>query len=253
MARAAQRDLAVEHRPENIRDRLARPKGQSALGDFVLGGVDGVVTTFAVIAGSAGGQLSVGAILILGFANLVADGFSMGVSNYLGTRSRQQEVSRARADEVWQLDANPDGERREIREIFAAKGLEGSALDHVVDVITSDREIWIDTMMAEELKLSEFSARPLRAAFATFAAFLLCGLIPMLPFFVVNAPFGSMALASTAFAGATFLGLGVAKGMVLGLPPLRSGLQTLAIGGVAAALAYLTGVLLHQMFGIAAS
>ena len=223
------------------------------LGDFVLGGVDGVVTTFAVVAGSAGGQLSMVAVIILGLANLVADGFSMGISNYLGTCSRQQEVTRARADEAWQLDADPEGERREIREIFARKGFGGAPLDHIVQVITSDRKVWVDTMMAEELKLSEVSARPLRAGIVTFAAFTSCGLVPLTPFLLGGGNFESMFRISLTLSAATFFALGIGKGAVLGLPPLRSGIQTLVIGSIAAGLAYVTGMLLRQMFGIAVS
>ena len=245
-----QRDLAAEHDLESIRARLARPRGEGPLGDFVLGGVDGVVTTFAVVAGSAGGRLSVAAVIILGLANLAADGFSMGISNYLGTRSRQQGVMRARADEAWQLDAHPEGERREIREIFARKGFAGKTLDRIVEVVTSNREVWLDTMMAEELKLSEVSARPARAGLVTFGAFSLCGFVPLLPFVLGGGGFEDMFRISIVLAAATFFALGIGKGAVLGLPRLRSGAQTLAIGAFAASLAYATGLLLHQMFGI---
>jgi vacuolar iron transporter family protein len=247
------RDLAKEHRPGRIRDRLERPRGESPLGDFMLGGVDGVITTFAVVAGSAGGGLAATTVIILGLANLVADGFSMGVSNYLGTRSRQQEVAQARADENWQLEANPEGERQEIREIFARKGLEGEALDQIVEVITSDERVWVDTMMAEELKLSEISARPLRAALYTLVAFVLCGFVPLLPFVAGTGAFDRMFAISTGLAAATFFALGIGKGVVLGASPLRSGLQTLLIGSVAAVLAYAVGVGLRTLFGISST
>ena len=251
MAFRKTRNLAEEHQADRIRDRLESPRGESPLGDFVLGGVDGVVTTFAVVAGSAGGGLSVTAVIILGLANLIADGFSMGISNYLGTRSRQQEVAQARADENWQIKADPEGERREIRQIFARKGFHGDTLDRVVEVVTSDDRVWVDTMMAEELKLSEISARPRRAAFYTFVAFVLCGFIPLLPFVAGIGVFDRMFAVSTALAAATFLALGIGKGIVLRAPPLRSGLQTLLIGSAAAALAYGIGFGLRTLFGIA--
>jgi len=236
------RDLQEEHRTDCIRARLERPRGESPLADFVLGGVDGVVTTFAVVAGSAGGGLPAATIIILGLANLVADGFSMAVSNYLGTRSRQQEIARARADENWQVGEHPDGERQEIREIFARKGFGAQTLDRIVEVITSDPKIWVDTMMAEELKLSEVSAQPLRAALVTFLAFAMFGFVPLLPFLLGTGPFESMFGTSLGLAAAAFFTLGAAKGAVLGLSPLRAGLQSLAIGSLAAALAYGTGV-----------
>lgn len=257
MARPS-RDLHTEHALPRIRKRLANPRGESPLGDFLLGGVDGVVTTFAVVAGAAGGQLAAIIIIILGVANLIADGFSMAVSNYLGTRTRQQEVSQSRIEEEWQIDTFPEGERNEIREIFAAKGFEGAALEEIVTVITSDRKVWIDTMMAEELQMSDVSARPVRAGMTTFTAFIICGAIPLLPFIfgpmlLAIADFDALFMTSGVLAALTFFALGIAKGRVLGIGQLKSGMQTLAIGGAAASLAYGAGYLLHLMFGTGAA
>ncbi len=214
----------------------------------MLGGVDGVVTTFAVVAGSAGGQLASTIVIILGIANLIADGFSMAVSNYLGTRTRQEEVRQSRADEEWQIDVFPEGEREEIREIFAQKGFEGASLDEIIDVITADREVWVNTMMAEELQLSDVSTHPLRAGLTTFVAFSICGAVPLLPFLVGIGDFGAMFFASACLGALTFLALGVGKGRVVGISPVRSGLQTLGVGGIAAILAYVAGYLLHLLF-----
>jgi len=214
----------------------------------MLGGVDGVVTTFAVVAGSAGGQLASTIVIILGIANLIADGFSMAVSNYLGTRTRQEEVRQSRADEQWQIDVFPEGEREEIREIFARKGFEGTGLDEIVEIITADREVWVDTMMAEELRLSDVSTRPLRAGVTTFVAFSICGAIPLLPFLIGAGDFNAMFFVSASLGAATFFALGMGKGRVVGISPVRSGLQTLAMGGVAAILAYGAGYVLHLIF-----
>ncbi|WP_166037981.1 VIT1/CCC1 transporter family protein [Sphingosinicella sp. YJ22] len=243
------RDLEEEHRPARIRERISRPKGEGAIGDFVLGGVDGVVTTFAVVAGSAGARLPIMTVIVLGLANLAADGFSMAVSNYLGTRSRQQEVRRARADEDWQTHACPEGERAEIREIFSRKGFEPPELDRIVAVISSDRRVWVDTMMQEELRLSEISAKPLRAGVVTFVAFSLCGFIPLLPF-ILGGPSELLFTRSTVLAGATFFILGLFKGAVVGGSRLVSGVQTLAVGSAAAMLAFAVGALLRDAFGL---
>lgn len=249
MVREAQ-DLPGEHSPYRIRRRLANPSGESPIGDFMLGGVDGVVTTFAVIAGSAGGQLTPTIVIILGIANLIADGFSMAVSNYLGTRALQEEIRKSRADEEWQIEAFPKGERDEIREIFAQKGFEGQQLDEIVEVITADRNVWVDTMMAEELHISDVSKRPLRAGLTTFLAFSICGLIPLLPFLFSIGDFDRMFLVSAGLCTITFLTLGFGKGWVVGVSPIRSGLETLAVGGAAAILAYAAGYLLHSLFAI---
>jgi len=116
------RKLELEHHPHAIRDRLLEQHRARYLGDAVLGGIDGCVTTFAVVAGAVGGNLSTGVIVILGFANLLADGFSMGVSNYLGSKSELQEIDEIRRKERLHIEKVPHGEREEIRQIFAGKG-----------------------------------------------------------------------------------------------------------------------------------
>jgi VIT1/CCC1 family predicted Fe2+/Mn2+ transporter len=236
-------DIRADHEPASIRRRLSRPPAESVLGDVMLGGVDGLVTTFAVIAGSSGGRLPVATVLILGVANLLADGFSMAASNYLGTRSRQQSVRRARAEEARQIQIYPEGERREIREIYARKGLDDDTIDRVVAQITANPTVWIETMLAEELRLSDSVVRPLRAALATFAAFFVCGLVPLLPY--LSGQGGDPLVLSATVAMVGFFVLGLGKGLVLGQHWLRSGLVTLAIGGTAALLAYAVGVGLH--------
>ena len=248
-----ERDLKEEHRPERIRERLSARGGESALGDAVLGGVDGIITTFAVVAGTTGGRLPTIVIIVLGVANLIADAFSMAVSNYLGTRSRQQEVERARRDEAWQIEKYPEGEQREIREIFARKGFDTPTLDRIVEVITGNRELWTDTMLREELNLSKVSARPLRAATATFVAFVGFGGIPLLPFLVPGFRPDALFGISATLSAVAFVLLGTWKGYVLNRSPIKSALQTLIIGGVAAVLAYSVGALLYRMLGISAT
>jgi VIT1/CCC1 family predicted Fe2+/Mn2+ transporter len=246
-----ERDLQGEHHPEAVRRRVAAPQGESVLGDAVLGGVDGIITTFAIVAGTTGGRLPVAVIIVLGFANLVADGFSMAVSNYLGTRSRHEEVERAKQDEHWQIDQYPQGEEQEVREIFKRKGFRGATLDHIVDVITRNREVWVNTMLAEELKMSKSGARPLRAAVATFLSFVFFGFVPLLPFLIPWFPPEGLFMASSVLASLAFMALGAWKGYVLDQAPLRASFQTLGIGAVAAGLAYSIGAVLHTIFGVA--
>ena len=128
--------------------------------------MDGTVTTFAVVAGVAGAGLPRGVAIILGMANLLADGFSMAAGNYLSTKTDRELVDRARRVEEMHVEQVPDGEREEVRQIFAAKGFEGQILDEIVNVITTDRRRWVDTMLTEELglrlRISQRPARPLR-------------------------------------------------------------------------------------------
>jgi VIT1/CCC1 family predicted Fe2+/Mn2+ transporter len=246
------RNLKEEHRPEKIRERISAKGGESALGDAVLGASDGIITTFAVVAGSAGGQFSTDVVIVLGLANLIADGFSMAVSNYLSTRSRQEEVDEAKEDESWQIDRYPLGEYREVREIFARKGFHGPTLDRIVEVITRNRDVWIDTMLEEELNLQKVMASPSHAAMVTFAAFIAFGSIPLIPFVLPAFPQQHLFLVSSGLSAVAFATLGVWKGWMLHRPPFRSGLQTFLIGSIAAVLAYGVGALLHILFGVSA-
>jgi VIT1/CCC1 family predicted Fe2+/Mn2+ transporter len=131
-------DLVDTHTPERIRQRLQAPTTHSYLRDFVYGAIDGTVTTFAVVSAVAGAGLSTGVIIVLGVANLVGDGFSMAASNYLGTKTEEELREKARKMEEYHIAHSPQGEREEIRQIFAGKGFADEQLEHVVDVITAD-------------------------------------------------------------------------------------------------------------------
>ena len=121
--------------------------------DFVYGATDGSVTTFAVVAGVVGAALSPSIILILGFANLFADGFSMAIGNYLGTKSQKEYIEKERKREEWEIENLVEQEKQEIRDIYTKKGFKDELLDEIVNVITARRKVWIDTMMREELGL----------------------------------------------------------------------------------------------------
>lgn len=242
------RATLADHRPEAIRRRLARGGGHDYIADAVLGGIDGCVTTFAVVAGATGGALSPLVVIILGFANLVADGFSMAVSNYHGTRSLRELVAQKRRTEERHIEQVPEGEREEIRQIFARKGFTGDTLERVVDTITANRRLWVDTMLTEEHGLQLEGPDPVRAGATTFAAFFVVGLVPLLPYLAPLAE-ASMFAASCVLTAAAFFGIGWAKGQRLQQPRLRSAWQTLWTGGVAAVLAYLVGWGLRAGFG----
>ena len=227
-----------EHSVQAIAKRLSRAPSVSYLRDWVYGGIDGAVTTFAIVAGVVGAELSNRVVLILGIANLVADGFSMAASNYSGTKTEHEEQEQLRVVEERHIDLVPDGEREEIRQIFRGKGFSGSDLERAVDVITANRERWVDTMLAEEYGLAKAVRSPLKAAASTFASFVLCGAVPLLPFLFGSAAGFQLAIAMTAL---VFFLIGSTKSRWSPVSWWRSGAETLAIGLGAAALAFLIG------------
>jgi VIT1/CCC1 family predicted Fe2+/Mn2+ transporter len=128
--------------------------------DFIYGSIDGAVTTFAIVAGVVGAGLSPGIILILGFANLFADGFAMASANFQASKARNEFIQMKRKQEEWEIDNLEDQEKEEIREIYRKKGFKDELLEEVVRIITSRRKVWVDTMMKEELGLIEDEKAP---------------------------------------------------------------------------------------------
>lgn len=235
--------LEHDHSSDAIRDRLATIR-HSYVRDWIYGGIDGAVTTFAVVSGVAGAQLSPGIVLILGFANLVADGFSMAASNYLGTRAEQDDYRRLREIELRHIELVPEGERQEVRMIYEAKGFRGEELDKAVELITSDKERWVKTMLTEEYGLPAEIRSPWKAAGSTFSAFVICGMVPILPYL---AGASSTFAVSCAMTGLTFFLIGAFKSFWSTSSWLRSSMETLFVGALAALLAYGAGVLLKDI------
>lgn len=242
--------LDADHTPQAVRDRLQQTPSASYLRDFIYGAVDGAVTTFAVVAGVAGAGLDETVVIILGGANLLADGFSMAISNFLGSRAARQQRERAAGEEQRQISLVPEGEREEIRQIFAAKGFDGEELERIVEVITSDPELWTATMMREELGYGSTEPNEYRAALATLAAFITVGVLPLTVFIYDIAVPGDVRdpyAWSTAMTGVAFLVVGSLKSRFVDQAWWRAALETLAVGGVAAALAYGAGAALQGL------
>jgi len=230
------------HSQSEVEARIGAPPGRGYLRDVVYGGIDGSVTTFAIAAGVAGAGLSPVIIVALGLAHVLADGFSMAAGNYSGTKAELDHARRLRAVERRHLREDPEGERREIREILRRKGLEGGVLEAAASAIAANEEAAIQLMLEGEYGLAGVEPHPMRAAVATFLAFLLAGLVPLLPFVLGMA--GAFAWSSS-MTGVVFFAIGALKSRWSPEPWWRSGAETLLIGGVAAGIAFFVGSLFN--------
>jgi len=214
---------------------------------MIYGAIDGAVTTFAVVTGVAGAGLPSGVLIVLGLANLLADGFSMAASNYLGTRAENQQLEQLRASEEHEIAECPEGEREEVRQIYQAKGFSGALLEEVVTVITTNPQLWVETMLQEEHGVVLEPQKALLSGLMTFAAFFVAGTLPLIPFLLnwfwadfIAQPF----IFSTLLTLCVFILVGVLKGRRVGMNGVFSALETLAVGGAAALIAYGVGLAL---------
>ena len=222
------------------------------LGELVYGGLDGIITTFAVVSGVAGAELGAHVVLILGLANLLADGFSMGIGAYLSIKSEQEYYQRERQRERWEVEHFPEGERAELLVLYRRRGYSEQDAKKLVEIKSQDAERWVDSMMIEELGMLPDERKPLLAALATLAAFVVAGSVPLLVYLVgllVPIPAQISFWVSLGLSGLALFGLGAAKVLVTGRSTLRSGLEMLLVGGLAAAVAYLVGALLKGIGG----
>jgi VIT1/CCC1 family predicted Fe2+/Mn2+ transporter len=228
------------HSKAEITKRISGESQTSHLRDMIYGGIDGAVTTFAIVAGVQGAGMSPTIIITLGIANVLADGFSMAAGNYSGTKADLDDRARLHAVEHRHIKDYPDGEREELRQILALKGLSGPLLEDATDAITADTARWVEMMLTDEYGLSPTPPAPMAAAVATFLAFLLAGIVPLLPFLLgLENPF----LIATGATALVFFAIGTGKSRWSLAPWWRSGLETLAIGSIAAAIAYVVGTM----------
>ena len=230
------------HTQAEVEARIGAGGGRGYLRDTVYGAIDGAVTTFAIVAGVVGAGLSPGVIIALGIANVLADGFSMAAGNYSGTKAELDDIARLRRVEGRHIDEDPAGERRELREILRQKGLSGDVLEAATDQIAANRAASIRLMLVDEYGLAPVDPHPMRAALATFGAFLLAGVIPLLPFLFAMADAFRLSIIMT---GLVFFGIGAVKSAWSLSPWWRSGGETLAIGALAAGIAFFVGTLFH--------
>lgn len=230
----------------------SHPEKYNWIPDFVYGGIDGAVTTFAVVAGVEGASLSLSIVLILGFANLFADGFSMSVGKYLSDKANKELYNKIKKIEYEHLETKREHEIDEVKEILGRYGFKGKQLACATDVIISNPDAWVDLMMRNEFNMTDENIDPVRGAFFTFISFVTIGFIPLIGYtfkpllkFTDSQTFIATCIATIC---ALFF-VGTIKSRFTGKGWFFSGLETALIGGLAASIAYLVGFFLRGLAG----
>jgi len=227
-----------------------RHGARAFLSDMVYGASDGIVTTFAVVAGASGANLPGAVVIILGLANLLADGFSMGLSNYISLTSERDATLRERITEEREIEEKPEEERGEVRNILARWGVPNERLDEVTTAITTDKKRWVDLMMREELGVrSETTEKPHLHGLATFTAFIIAGALPLFPY-IFSLPTTIQFQVSIIATGITLFVAGSLRSLVTNKSWLQSGTEMFLIGGFSAAIAYVVGASVKALFGV---
>lgn len=219
------------------------------LKEIVYGGTDGIVTTFAVVAGFAGagqevaGSIPVLSVLLFGFANLFGDGVSMAFGSFLSARSEQDVYKSEKAKEVKEVRENVPQEKEETHEILTQKGFTTTQAETLTEIFATNKKYWVEFMMQYELGMSNPDGEnPAFISLATFSAFIVCGLLPLVPFlFFLHHP-NAFYFSVFTTAGALIC-LGYFRYKVTRRNIWKSIGESLVLGSLAASVAYGVGVL----------
>ncbi|KAL4494966.1 hypothetical protein ABPG72_015666 [Tetrahymena utriculariae] len=212
----------------------------------VYGGLDGIITTYSIVMGVAGANISTAVVVALGVANLIGDGISMGLGDYLSTKSEIEFQRKERDREEWEVENIPDEEKNEMVELYEQKGIAREDARTIVELISKNKQAWVDIMMVEELGLLPQEEDPVKNGIVTFISFALFGLIPLIPFIITEIASiessDSLFYISTAMTAVFSFILGFVKSMFTQSSWWKSGFETLFIGVIAAGSSYLIGI-----------
>ncbi len=233
---------------EHVEKGHKQSKISEYLKEIVYGGSDGIVTTFAVVAGFAGAQssevaqYSVMVVLLFGLANLFADASSMGLGNILSILADKDVFRARRNQELKEIRTNPEQEIAETLYILKSKGFKDEDAQKLAVIYSKNENYWADFMMQHELEIpNPEQENPLATGFSTFASFLFFGSIPLLPYILFGLRENTFTL-SIIFTFFALVFLGVVRWKVTTQTILRSICEIVLIGGLSAVIAYIVGM-----------
>lgn len=206
--------------------------------DVVIGMSDGLTVPFALAAGLAGATDAVKIIVTAGLAEIAAGSIAMGLGGYLAARSEAEHYVNEQRREFREVAEVPKKEREEVAEIFREYGLSDEEIKPILDALESRPHAWVDFMMRFELGLEKPNPRRgLTSALVIAASYIVGGLIPLWPYIAIADPKDALIVSAVVTLIALFT-FGFVKGRYTGVRPIRSALQTTAIGGLAALAAF---------------
>ena len=212
----------------------------SSMRDFVFGFGDGVNTSLGLAAGVGGAAVSSDLIILATLVAMFTGAKAMAVQNYLAVKSQRELLTSEINRENWEIENKPEDERKEIEDIYKAKGFTGNDLKMIVDKITSDKKVWLDTMLTEELNLNlEILGHPIKSALRMFGAFLVGGILPIIPFFFssgVTPLFIAIGISLTA----SFV-VGAVKSRMANTSLIKGGIEMAGLGTGIALIGYGVG------------
>ncbi|HLO30409.1 MAG TPA: VIT1/CCC1 transporter family protein [Anaerolineales bacterium] len=225
-----------------LHDHRDPHRHESRLSDVILGGQDGLVNVLGVILGVAAATQDVRIVIAAGLAATFAESISMGAVAYTSTLANDDLYLSEREREYRHIHLAPDVEVEEIREIYYKKGFDGETLDKIVEVITSNPDVWVNVMMSEEFQMMPpEKTNAIRSAIIVGLSALAGSLIPLLPFFFLSVSLSIWT--SIVIAALTLFVVGVYKARVTIGKPFRSGIQMAAIGTISALAGYVVGLI----------
>jgi predicted membrane protein (TIGR00267 family) len=225
-----------------LHDHRDPHRHESRLSDVILGGQDGLVNVLGVILGVAAATRDARIVIAAGLAATFAESISMGAVAYTSTLAENDLYHSEKEREYRHIRLAPDVEVEEIRDIYLKKGFEGETLEKIVDVITSNHDVWVDVMMSEEFQMTPpEKTMAFRSALIVGLSALVGSLLPLLPFFFLNVSLSIWS--SIAIAALTLFIVGAYKARVTIGKPFRSGIQMAVIGTVSALAGYVVGLI----------
>jgi len=206
--------------------------------DIVIGMSDGLTVPFALAAGLAGAVEATSIVVTAGLAEIAAGSIAMGLGGYLAARTDSDHYAAEREREFQEVRNIPDAEAEEVAQIFRGYGMSDQDIAPVVKAMRADPKRWVDFMMRFELGLEEPDPKRARSsAFTIAVSYIVGGLIPLSPYILFNTISTALPVSVLVTMIALFI-FGYFKGRFTGIAPLRGGVQTLLVGGLAAAVAF---------------